>query len=194
MYHSTLTDNELVSLLKTGDELALSCIYLRYWDKLLAVATNRLDNQAEAEEIVQDIFINIWDRRKEIELRHSLGTYLAVAVKYRVINLMDKQHRQRLREESTLLNIAHSISPEELVLEKELMARLETCILQLPEKCRLVYRMSREDGKTYKQIAEALNISESTVEKHIIKALKGIRSQISTTSAFTVICLLERYL
>lgn len=195
MKREDLTDAELINLLKADDERALYNLYNRYWDRLLQVAVQRLENLEESQELVQDIFIRLWDRRKEIELKYSLATYLSVAVKYQVINRMDKQHRKRQRENATLLAVAYtSASPEEILVEKELWARLEATIEQLPEKCRIVYRMSRDEGKTHKQIAEALDISESTVEKHIIKALKNIRSDLSASGPIAFLYLLDHYL
>lgn len=195
MRREDLSDQELVSLLQADDERALYYLYNRYWDKLLVIATRRLDNLEESQELVQDVFISLWNRRRELQLKYSLATYLSVAIKYQVINRMDKNHRKRLRESATPLEVHYtSASPEELMLEKELWARLESTIEQLPEKCRIVYRMSREEGKTHKQIAEDLNISESTVEKHVAKALKSIRSGLSGSGPVAFIYLLDQYL
>jgi RNA polymerase sigma-70 factor (family 1) len=180
---SSLPDNELVLLLKEGSEPALNALYLRYWDKLLSVATNRLDDPAEAEECVQDVFFRLWQRRDDLQLSHSLATYLAVAVKYRVINAMDKQYRLRNRIEQSYVDLAgHQVfSAEDYLLEKELKKQIVASINKLPEKCRIVFTLSREQGLTYKQIAAELDISEKTVEAHISKAMKDIRSNLAVT-------------
>lgn len=180
--YRALSDDQLILLLKENNQLALSELYLRYWDKLFAVACKKLADPAEAEEIVQDIFVSLWERRKQLELRYQLCTYLAVAVKYRVINIMDKHYRERSREEAGSLEVAYlSPAADEYVLEKELVDRIEASISALPEKCRIVFRLSREEGLTNKQIAARMDVTESTVEKHMTKALKDIRSNLGIT-------------
>ncbi|XHR94279.1 RNA polymerase sigma-70 factor [Mucilaginibacter sp. UC70_90] len=193
--YQDLSDDQLIVLLKQSDEQALAALYHRYWEKMLSVAVTRLESIGEAEEIVQDIFINLWDRRTGLELRHSIASYLAIAIKYRVINRMDYHYRKRNREAASGLTVSYTASsPEEIMLEKELMQRIELAVLQLPEKCRIVYRMSREEGKTNKQIAETLAVSEKTVEGHITNALKGIRGNLGAGLPFFAAFLAEQYL
>lgn len=179
--YSKETDQELVSLLKAGNESALSALYLRYWDKLLVVAANRLDSPFEAEEVVQDIFFSLWHRRESLELKYSLSTYLAVAVKYRIINVMDKQYRLRNKMNKAVDLKFESSAPsaETLMLEKELMAQIAITVQRLPEKCRIVFTLSREQGLSHKQIAKELDISEKTVEAHLSKAMKDIRNNLT---------------
>ena len=193
---SSLPDDELVLLLKEGSEPALTALYLRYWDKLLAVATNRLDDPAEAEECVQDVFFRLWQRREDLQLSHSLATYLAVAVKYRVINAMDKQYRlrNRMQRSYTELPEYQVFSAEHYVLEKELQGQLTASINKLPEKCRIVFKLSREQGLTHKQIAAELEISEKTVEAHISKAIKDIRGDLAVTVPAFVVYFINHHL
>lgn len=145
------------------------------------LAANALDNPEEAEECVQDIFCSIWLRRETLQLKYSLYTYLAVAVKYRVINILDKEHRKRQRMSLADPHYPEIFAPsaETPLLEKELTDRLEASIAILPEKCRIVYKMSREEGKTHKQIADELNISEKTVNNHLVKAVKDISNHLT---------------
>ena len=193
---SSLPDDELVLLLKQGSEVALSALYLRYWDKLLTVATNRLDDPAEAEECVQDVFFRLWQRRENLQLSHSLATYLAVAVKYRVINAMDKQYRLRTRMERSYAYLVETsvFSAEDYLFEKELSEQITNAVNQLPEKCRIVFKLSREQGLTHKQIAAELDISEKTVEAHISKAMKDIRGNLATTVPAFVAYIISQHL
>ena len=181
---SSLPDDELVLLLKQGSENALSALYLRYWHKLLIVATNRLDDPAEAEECVQDVFFRLWQRREDLQLSHSLATYLAVAVKYRVINAMDKQYRLRTRMERSYADLVETsvFSAEDYLLEKELSEQIANAVNQLPEKCRIVFTMSREQGMSHKQIAAELNISEKTVTNHLTKAIKDLKDGLNSNT------------
>ena len=174
--YDKLPDEQLISLLKQGDEKAFAALYGRYWDKIYVVACNRLGDPAQAEEIVQDIFVKLWDHRYTLKLKYTLSTYLSVAVKYRVINYLDHLYSLRNKEarlpDSSLLI---SSSPEELLFEKELREQLEATVKRLPEKCQLVFRMSREHGMSNKEIAHELSLSERTVENHINRALKDVK-------------------
>lgn len=163
-------------------------IYDRYWDKLLAVAVNRLSIEQEAEECVQDVFLSLWRRREGLVLRHELSTYLWVAVKYQVINRLDKRYAKRNFQTTELVDQISVPSPEVYLLEKELMKRIEATVAQLPGKCRMVYRMSREEGKSNKEIAAELNLSEKTVEGHVTRALKDIRTNLTLAVPAFMIC------
>ena len=192
--HKTLSDNELLALLKEGDQYALAEIYGRYWDKLLAVAVNRLGDEQEAEECVQDVFVSFWRRREELVLTHNLSTYFWAATKYQVLNRLDKRYAKRRIKTTELLddNVVGVHSPEVYLLEKELMARIEATVQALPEKCRIIYRMSREEGKTNREIAGELAIAEKTVEGHLTRALRDIRTNLtSIVPAFLVTQILE---
>ncbi|WP_228098820.1 RNA polymerase sigma-70 factor [Pedobacter sp. MC2016-24] len=182
--YNNLTDNELLDLLKADQQQALSALYFRYWDKLLVVAGNRLDNPEVAEECVQDVFFSLWQRRNDLKLKYSLATYLAVAVKYQVIKQLDKQYRLQDRKDKSLhvSEEPYTSSADEHLLEKELMERIEAAVNRLPEKCRIVFKLSREQGMTNKQIASDLDISEKTVEAHLSKAIKDLRSDLTTIS------------
>jgi RNA polymerase sigma-70 factor (family 1) len=188
------TDSELVALLKAGEESAFTEIFERYWDKLLAVAVNRLGEEQEAEECVQDVFVRFWQRREELVLTHKLSTYLWAAAKYQVLNRLDKRYAKRKLKTTELRddNVIGLHSPEVYLLEKELMARIEATVQELPEKCRMVYRLSREEGKTNPEIAAELDIAEKTVEGHLTRALRDIRTNLTSIApAFLVTQLLE---
>lgn len=182
--YDNLSDNELVDLLKVDQQQALSALYFRYWDKLLSVAGNRLDNPEIAEECVQDVFFSLWQRRNDLKLKYSLATYLAVAVKYQVIKQLDKQYRLQDRRDKSLYASQEVFYPsaDEYLLEKELMDRIEAAVNRLPEKCRIVFKLSREQGMTNKQIASDLNIAEKTVEAHLSKAIKDLRKDLNVIS------------
>lgn len=190
--YNDVSDSDLVQLIKSDDQQALSALYYRYWDKLFVVATHRLDNPEIAEECVQDVFVSLWQRRKDLELKYSVATYFAVAIKYRVINQMDKQYRinSKLNRAAESAEMSFNAPADELILEKELLAQIETAVLKLPDKCRIVFRLSREEGKTNKQIAVELQVSEKMVEAHLTKALKNLRGDLTSLSPALIILFL----
>lgn len=172
------SDEQLFSLLKDGVAEAFTEIFRRYWDKLYIVAANKLDDKYLAQEVVQELFVDIWERRMTIELRKSVNIYLASALKYKVINARLYRNKEQLKRQllgDDMAGIAE-LSPEPLRFE-ELQERLEAVVTGLPEKCQLVYRLSRDEGFTHKQIASQLDISEKTVEQHLTKALKVLRDK-----------------
>lgn len=178
--YNTYTDHELVLLLKGGDEAAFTEIYNRYWKTLFAVAGQKIYDLEEAKEIIQNIFIRLWERRTELEIESSLSAYLSVSVKYRIINALDKHYiRKKYIDDLPLLSEVDNSTQEWLDFEevKEQLARL---VAELPEKCRLVFVMNREQGMTQKQIAAELNISEKTVEAHLSKAVKSLKTGLSS--------------
>jgi len=172
------SDLELINLMKQHDQAAFTEIYHRYWKKLFTVAANKIQDLEEAREIVQNVFISLWNRREQLEINSSLQNYLAVSVKYRVINVLDKLNTKRFYLDS--LDQAHVDDSTQQWLDfMELKRQLSEFISDLPEKCRLVFIMSREEGYSHKEISEKLGISEKTVEGHLTKAIKLIKEQLN---------------
>lgn len=169
------TDAELIALLRNEDHAAFTEVYKRFWDKVFAVAYHRLNDQLEAEEVVQDVFFSLWKRRKELEIQYSLNTYLSTAAKYQIIN---RQRKQYLKEQNVAITDDGIDSTQLWFSARELKQQLDYHISQLPEKCRLIFNMSRAQYKSYAEIAAELNISEKTVEANITKALKILREKL----------------
>ena len=175
---STYTDQELATLLREGNAHAFETIYRNYWDKLYAIAGRRLDSSAEAEEAIQDIFLNLWKRRDTFKLKKGFDNYFAVAVKFEVINRLAKRAREQARNHAIASElITSNETPFYRFDFEQLQKQLEDIIQTLPPKCQLVYRMSRQEEYTNKKIAEELDISEKAVEKHITSANKTLRAK-----------------
>jgi len=177
---SSFTDEQLLDLLAQGDADAFTEIYGRYWKLLFYVAVKRLHNHTEAEEAVQNIFLDLWARRKSIIIKRSVKYYLAAAVQYQVLNFFTRRKlTQRLEfdgKEPATDSTSQYLSFHEL--EKQLTELVDA----LPEKCRLVYRLSREEQLSNKTIASHLGISEKTVENQLTKALARIRAGLGHTA------------
>ena len=170
------TDEELIELLRQDDQHAFEVLYNRYWKRMLIKAYALLGSEVDAEEVVQSTFINIWQRRERLQLKFSFHTYLASAIKYEVMALLAKKNRYKLVNiEEAFGTVTEDNSTQEYLEFTDLSLHIETTIQTLPEKCRLVYLMSREQSLSEKQIAEILVISPKTVQAHITKALKTLR-------------------
>jgi len=179
---SNVLDSKLLCLLKTEqDKMAFSELYNRYWDKLFGAAFKRVKNVEVAEEIVQDLFTDIWSRRKGLDIKSELPVYLFSAIKYRVINYI---HKEQLK--NSFVNNGVAIfseldnSTEELVIANDLKNHVDNNVQLLPVKCREVYELSRNEHQSNKAIAQKLSISEKTVENQITKALKRLRTSLNS--------------
>lgn len=168
-----LSDIALLQRLQQADEAAYTEIFHRYWEKLYAIAYNRLRIRTAAEDVVQEVLASLWVRRKELDIRHLSG-YLATATRYAVFRQIS-----RLLPDQPLDNpdVQQLIStPDSDLLDfYRLQQRLGNAIDELPEKCRLVFLYSRRDQYSNKEIAATLQLSEKTVEAHLTKALKHLR-------------------
>ncbi len=163
----------LLKLLSKDDELAFTEIYERFWKKLFAIAYKRLKEVETAEDVVQDTFTSLWVNRKKAEIE-SLENYLAVAVKYTVLAKIKKKQREQV------YNISHQTPVVELTVEnslhyKRILEIVKTEVEKLPEKCRLIFKYSRNEGMAAKQIAQEMGLSPKTVENQLHKAIKQLR-------------------
>lgn len=172
----TLSDQELVSLLRDGDHNAFTEIYKRYWKKIYTVASKRLGDDDEAEEIVQDIFLNLWRKHASFYLTTSFNNYFAVATKFEILDVMRKRATTFAYDKELVVTFSEAdLSTLRQLDMHELQQKLQLTIKDLPQKCQLVFRLKHEQGYSQKQIAEKLNISEKTVEAHLAKARKTMR-------------------
>lgn len=176
--YALIDDVELIQCLKEeGDRAAFEELYNRYWKKLLVQALIKLKAEAEAEEVVQDVFMDLWERRRSIEIQKTFHTYMASCVKYQILKRLARQRKHDTFEQESRLSFTDGVNITEDWLNYEATRRqIEETVQCLPEKCQLVFRLSREEGYSQKEIAEALSISTKTVETHLGKALKTIRS------------------
>ena len=178
----------LLKLLSRGDELAFSEIYNRFWQKLFAVAYNRLNEMQEAEDIVHDVFASLWANRGKTRIE-SLENYLATATKYTVLAKIKRKERERIYNSNTLHQApVFELSIENSLHYKQILEFTKKEVENLPEKCRLIFKYSRNAGMPVKQIAKELNISPKTVENQLNKALKQLK--LATKSYFNFLRIL----
>ncbi|MBT2563121.1 RNA polymerase sigma-70 factor [Pedobacter sp. ISL-68] len=171
--HILLSDGELVSILKDGDRNAFGEIYNRYWKPLHHSAYNILGDENAASDVLQEVFVSLWHRRGAVEIL-SLKSYLFQAVRFGVLKSIRQQKTDQLFY-TRLAAVTSEIVLENPMLFKEQQHLITQLISQLPEDCRTIFIMSREENLTYKQIANKLDISEKTVEKKMSISLRMIR-------------------
>ena len=154
---------------------AYEAIYNEYWPRLFAYVFNRLKSRETTEEIIQEVFFSLWNRRTELQVTHSLSAYLFTAVKYQIFNYMKADKVRRAYADSYAQFIGQDHSNEQYMEYTDLVRALEQEVSRLPEKCQQVYRMSRNEHRSIQDIAAILNISHKTVENHLTRALKHLR-------------------
>lgn len=169
-----IDDIDLMGRMRSGDDIALKLIYDKYWNQLYNSAFNILKDQQACEDIIQDVFINLWNKREFIEIKVSLKAYLFASTRYEVYrqvrlgnvreDIFDHIH-ERMATPTEYGNIEH----------KELLSQINSIVENLSTKCKEVYKLSREEQLSHKEIASQLDISTKTVENHLSKALRQLR-------------------
>lgn len=176
---SLISDDELVKSLAMGEDWAFSEIYRRYWKRMFKQAFSKTGSDDAAKEIVQDIFLDLWQRKGSAQIL-ELERYLFKAVKFQVLDFYDKQivgkrHREALwakfGEEATE-------SVEDQMAFEELNGRILECINGFSEKTREIFTLNRLEGRSVLEIARLLNLPERTVEYHITVGLRHLRGHL----------------
>ena len=172
------TDDELLIFLSEGNAEAFEEIYRRYWYKLYGMAFHQTGTREEAEELVHDLFEQLWNRRRQLAVRH-LGTYLVVAMKYLITNYIKSQITHRKYQEYLILTeLRHTLSTDQAVQFTDLSRAVEEAMKQLPEKSIEIFKLSRFENQSVKEIARQMNLTEKAVEYHITKSLKVLKEQL----------------
>ncbi len=171
----------LIASLKSDDPIAMERIFNAHWEEVFDFAYRKLGDQQLAQDIAQEIFISLWEKRSNLDLMGNLSSYLYGAVKNRVVdyyrsNTLKDSHQAAL---ALLLNGNSAASADEGLILQDTHRALAGAIQQLPERMRLVISMSREEDKTVKEIAGELGVSVQTVKNQITAAMKLLRKNLS---------------
>lgn len=178
LVHSTQKrdDNILLEELRRGSKAAFEKLYHRFWDKLYLAAYHILHDREVSEDIVQEIFIQLWVRR-ESQVIHNLEAYLYMAVRFQVFRcLNDRKCKNDLV--NGLAEFPADFFDEHLSY-KEIESAMKNGIRQLPKKCGIIFSLSRQEQLSNKEIAHRLNISVKTVENQMSIAIKKMRKHLA---------------
>jgi len=161
---------------QNSDQQAFKELYLLYFDRLYKFAFSILHSSEFAEEAVNDVFLNIWQKRSRLKTIDSLTNYLYISTKNTSFNYLSKFRKERntTLDEVLVRFEVDELTPETAFFTSEVRTEIEQAINQLPPKTKLVFQMAKVEGLKYKEIAEVLNISVNTIDNHIATAIKKL--------------------
>ncbi|MBS1743077.1 MAG: RNA polymerase sigma-70 factor [Bacteroidetes bacterium] len=164
-----------------NDQHAFAQLYISGMPFLLQFAHSIIKNKELAEEIVSDVFIKIWQKRADLKEVDNFKLYLYVSTKNTALNYLSRHFRKdTISLEEMSLNItAGSYNPEQLMVTSEIAKRIDEEIQKLPNRCKLIFKLVKEDGLRYNDIASLLNISVKTIDNQMAIALKKIAGAIN---------------
>lgn len=155
-------------------------IYHQHFNGLANYAYSVLKDKDAAKDVVQDVFLDLWNKRETLSIKTSLEAYLVRAVKFKSIDFIRKDKtKQQYVANMTPSNVPHTETDSDDGQTEDRKKQLSYAIAQLPTKCRQVFLLSRINGYTYKEIAAEMDISTKTVENQISRALKLLRQKLS---------------
>jgi RNA polymerase sigma-70 factor (ECF subfamily) len=174
-----VSDRELLDRLRTGDTSAFDAIFREHHGRLVGLADSMLHDRAAAEEISQDVMLELWRRRESLRLEATLKAYLFRATRNRALNHVRHQRIVRRAEPFAAAGIAPVSPADREIVQSEIDAALREAVDALPDRCREVFELSRVHGLSYAEIAHALKISIKTVEAQMGKALRTLRERLA---------------
>lgn len=184
-YQVPISNEQLLQQMATGDRQAFTELYKRYWEELFITAAKALRGKEEAADVVQDVFLSLWNRRNELKLLGSLAAYLHTSVRYKCIHYIEKNitRRDYLVQFTELIVSESPASAESNLQLKDVQQTIDKIVSGMPAKMQEVYKLSRHQQLSYKEIAEKMRVSVETVKKHIHHALHLIKKdlQLHTT-------------
>jgi RNA polymerase sigma factor (sigma-70 family) len=185
--YRSLEDSKLVSLIMEGDRLAFDEVYERYWKRLYNDTYKRLKSIEMIEEIVQDVFSNLWSSRGKRNIQ-NIYPYLLTSVRYQVFMLYKKGKSTPVFEEPLEHMVLATLQADSLFNEKELKGCVSMWMALQPDKRRAVFQMKYIDEKTTREISETLGISQKTVQNQLLTSFSSLRDFLSKVMIILSVC------
>lgn len=170
---------------------AFEQIYQLYWSDLYNYAYNIVRDKVVCEEIIQETFFSLWNKRGSLQIAQSINAYLFTAVKFQTINYIrsEKVKRDYAASYTSFTKKAFDNSNEEHIHLSDLKGMVEKEVSKLPDKCQQIFRLSRNEHQSIKNIADLMNISHKTVENQLSKALRQLRSSLGQFFSISILIL-----
>lgn len=173
----SLKEQQQLRKIRKGDMASFEALFHHYYGGLCGYAESLLGLKEVAEEVVQDVFFNIWKNRESLQIRHSLQSYLYRAAYNNSMMYLRKMRREIFMEDlSRPEPMISDPDPSQIIQLDEVSSLISQTLDGLPERTREIFRLNRQEGLKYREIALKLSISEKTVEANMGKALKALRN------------------
>jgi len=177
-------ENKLFERINKSDEKAFEIIFHQYYGILCSFATKLIHDDVAAEEIVQEFYVKLWEKREQISIETSVKNYFFRSVKNLCLNFIQHNKTKIAHAQKLLSEVENNFSDDNNYPEPDLYEKIEESINSLPEKRREIFRLSRQDGLKYHEIAQKLNISIKTVETQMSLAIKTLRDKLKNYTTF----------
>jgi len=169
------TEEKILQDLRNGSIEAYEHIFNNHWKSLFRIANGRLHSETEAKEVVQELFVTLWEKKDSLQI-NNLSNYLYTAVRHRVFNrIRGKLREQKNWEFYKQYLPVHSESTADTVLFNDLNDTIDEIVNAMPRKSQLIFKSSWIEGKSIHEIADQMRLSEKTIEYHLTKSMKLIR-------------------
>lgn len=164
-----------------GNYTAFRELFDCYAQKLTQFAFSITRNKEAAVEILDEVFVKIWKNRDNLAAIENLKTYLYTAIKNTALNYLSQKANHHITEPFDFVNISLAVaeSPEQEFISKEILKKINDAVDALPPRCKIIFKLVREDGLKYREVAEILNISAHTVDAQMVIAVKKISEKVS---------------
>ena len=177
---NTINPEEIIRRLKRDDKSAVDDLFEYYYPRLYQFSKSILKIESEVDDILQEVFVKLWLNRQNIHNPETFNAYIFTITKNEVLNLIrSKLKDQQFREKLYLFAVAEEYRVQNELEFDEIRTGIDRIVSNLPERRQQIFKLSRTEGLSNKEIARQLNISEKTVEDHITHAIKKIRASLT---------------
>lgn len=173
----TVQLRELQKKIANDDQTAFTQLYLHFGKKLIHFATSLVRSKEIAEELVEDVFVKLWANRRHITEIENITVYIYIATKNKSLNSLSQKAKELILAPFDFLDSSvtdFAADPYEVMITSEMMDRMHQAVEALPPRCKMIFKLIREDGLKYKEVAEILNISVNTIDVQMAIAVKKI--------------------
>lgn len=177
-----------------GDEQALKALLSHYHSYLMVVGSRYLSDRYRVEDVIHDVFADLWNKQSETEISYGVKSFLRGAMVNKCLSILRKDKKMDYVEDFGVEPTDYTPSADQLMQRDQTKKVITDVVAALPEKCRQVFELSRYEGKSHKEISETLGVSKKTIENHMTRALKTLKTELKSRKIISVIILLIKSL
>jgi RNA polymerase sigma-70 factor (family 1) len=175
-----MNDQAILTDIAAGDERAFRQLFDHYAERLTTFAFSIVKSREASMEVVDEIFVKLWKQRSQAAAIQHIRTYLYTAVKNASLNYLSAKANRQIAEPFDFINIQlqDDHDPEQQLITNELFSKIRSAVEELPPRCKMIFKLVREDGLKYKEVADILNLSVNTVDAQMVIAVKRISEKV----------------